>query len=145
MQLDVSLLHVVVRWLHVSAMAVAFGGVFLVLIAAWDRADRVTDVAKRYEWAFWSALGVLAMTGIGNLGAFGAALPEPTTPWGQTLTVKLGTVIALALISLPRTLAVSVWPSPPDPGGTRRIRAVYATTTAIFALIVAFAELLAHR
>jgi hypothetical protein len=47
------------------------------------------------------------MTGVGNLGAFGNALPPPESAWGIKLTVKLVAVLLLALISVPRTLAVA--------------------------------------
>ena len=147
MQLDPAVLHLAVRWLHVTAMAVAFGGAVLVLLVAWSRvAATVAPVALGYEWAFWGALGVLAMTGIGNLGAFGVTLPEPTTPWGQTLTVKLATVLVLAFVSVPRTLAVvALATSAETAASTARLRAIYAITAAAFALIVVFAEMLAHR
>jgi hypothetical protein len=146
--LDPGALHLAVRWLHVCAMAVAFGGAVLVLVTTWNRlAPVVVAVALGYEWAFWGALGVLAMTGIGNLGAFGVTLPEPATPWGQTLVVKLATVMALAIVSVPRTLAVIALS---DRGETAvapvsRLRALYAISVVAFAIIVALAEMLAHR
>src|SRR5438445_13331037 len=111
MELDPHVLHVAIRWLHVAAMATAFGGAVTVLALATrpagDSAGTVLSVALRYEWIFWGAAGVLAMTGIGNLAAFGADLSGPSTPWGATLVVKLGSVLALVFFSLPRTLAVA--------------------------------------
>ena len=47
------------------------------------------------------------MTGVGNLGAFGQNIPAATTPWGARLTVKLVAVLALALVSVPGTLAIA--------------------------------------
>src|SRR5256885_16400691 len=92
-------------------MATAFGGAVTVLALATrpaaDAASAGVSVALRYEWLFWAAAGVLAMTGIGNLAAFGAALLGPATNWGATLLLKLGSVLALIVLSLPRTLAVS--------------------------------------
>src|SRR5438876_11151530 len=111
MELDPHVLHVAIRWLHVAAMATAFGGAITVLALAprpgVDSASAVLGVALRYEWLFWASAGVLAMTGIGNLAAFGAALLGPATNWGTTLVLKLGSVLALVLLSLPRTLAVA--------------------------------------
>ena len=71
-----------------------------------DNGSRL-EVAQRYEWIFWIAIGVQAMTGVGNLGAFGQNIPAATTPWGARLTVKLVAVLALALVSVPRTLAIA--------------------------------------
>src|SRR6267143_918505 len=111
MEIDPHLVHVAIRWLHVAAMATAFGGAVTVLALAIrpgiDSASAVLGVAVRYEWLFWAAAGVLAMTGIGNLAAFGGALLGPATNWGTTLLLKLGTVLALVILSLPRTLAVA--------------------------------------
>jgi len=99
MELDPNVLHVAIRWVHVAAMATAFGGAITVLALSTrpgaDSAEAVTAVAVRYEWLFWAAAGVLAMTGIGNLAAFGAALLGPATNWGATLLLKLGSVLAL--------------------------------------------------
>src|SRR5207245_11041734 len=70
--------------------------------------DRLTTrVAERYEWIFWAAIGLQVMTGVGNLGAFGNALPPPESAWGTKLTIKLVAVLALALFSVPRTLIVA--------------------------------------
>src|SRR5436309_15690255 len=111
MELDPRLLHVPIRWVHVAAMATAVGGAVSVLALAIRpgsvAAGAVVGVALRYEWIFWAAAGVLAMTGIGNLAAFGADLSGPSTPWGSTLMLKLGSVLALVILSLPRTLAVA--------------------------------------
>src|SRR5688572_16809064 len=111
MDLDPHVLHVAIRWVHVAAMATAFGGAITVFALSTRpraaSADAVIGVAIRYEWMFWAAAGVLAMTGIGNLAAFGAALLGPATNWGATLVLKLGSVLALAALSLPRTLAVA--------------------------------------
>jgi len=148
--LDPNVLHVAIRWLHVAAMATAFGGAITVLALsarpAPDSANAVLSVAIRYEWMFWAAAGVLAMTGIGNLAAFGAALLGPATNWGATLVLKLGSVLTLVVLSLPRTLAVVRMSSP---GGNAlasvtTVRNLYGATTAALATILAFAIWLAH-
>ena len=76
-----------IRWTHVTAMALAFGGaVPVVLVASTDAADpggrgrTFIGVARRYEWMLWAAAGLLTMTGIGNLVGFGRALPLSATP-----------------------------------------------------------------
>src|SRR2546429_6643445 len=131
-------------------MATAFGGSVSVLALAarpvGEAPGAVVAVAIRYEWMFWAAAGVLAMTGIGNLAAFGAALLGPATNWGTTLVLKLGSVLTLVVLSLPRTLAVARMSST---GGIARasvttVRNLYGATTAAFAAILALAVWLAH-
>jgi putative copper export protein len=151
MELDPQVVHVAIRWLHVAAMATAFGGAISVLALSTrpgvDSASAVVAVAIRYEWIFWAAAGVLAMTGIGNLAAFGAALRGPSTDWGATFILKLGSVLVLVLLSLPRTLAVarisaSFRSTPHDSVAT--LRNLYGATTGAFAVILALAVWLAH-
>lgn len=152
MDLDPRVLHVAIRWVHVAAMAAAFGGAITVFALSTRpggaSASAVMAVAIRYEWLFWAAAGVLAMTGIGNLAAFGAALLGPSTDWGATLTLKLGSVLALILLSLPRTLALArmtaaAAPTVP-PGAIARVRNLYGVTTGAFAVILALAVWLAN-
>jgi putative copper export protein len=149
MELDPNVLHVAIRWLHVTAMATAFGGAITVLALSTrpgiDSASAVVAVAVRYEWLFWAAAGVLAMTGIGNLAAFGAALLGPATDWGMTLLLKLGSVLALVVFSLPRTLAVARMSAGPiAPSVVIAVRNLYGATTGAFAAILAMAIWLAH-
>ena len=151
MELDPLVLHVAIRWLHVAAMATAFGGAITVLALSTrpgvDSASAVIAVAVRYEWLFWAAAGVLAMTGIGNLAAFGAALLGPATDWGMTLVLKLGSVLALVLLSLPRTLSVarmSASTGAMPAGAIGTVRNLYGATTGAFAAILAMAIWLAH-
>jgi uncharacterized membrane protein SirB2 len=136
-------LTLAIRWLHVAAMAVAFGGAFLVAWLSWRTKDDVIETAVRYEQIFWATAGVLVMTGIGNLGAFGVSLLEPSTSWGTTLIVKLWLVAALIVVSLPRSLALLLLASQ---SRTRPVdlRPVYTVTTSIFAAIVALAIVLAN-
>jgi putative copper export protein len=150
-ELDPHVLHVAVRWVHVAAMATAFGGTVTVLALAirpsGDVPGAVVGAAMRYEWLFWAAAGVLAMTGIGNLAAFGAELPGPSTPWGTTLTLKLGSVLALVILSLPRTLAVARLSRSDRTVATEvvvTLRNIYGATTGAFAMILALAIWLAH-
>jgi putative copper export protein len=150
MELDPHLLHVAIRWLHVAAMATAFGGAVTVLALATRpgaaSATAVVGVAVRYEWLFWAAAGVLAMTGIGNLASFGAALLGPGTNWGATLVLKLGSVITLVVLSLPRTLAVARMSASTGAttGLVMTLRNLYGATAGAFAAILALAIWLAH-
>jgi putative copper export protein len=149
MELDPNGLHVAIRWLHVLAMATAFGGAITVLALSTrprpESAAAVVAVAVRYEWLFWAAAGILVMTGIGNLAAFGAALLGPATDWGETLMLKLGLVLILVVLSLPRTLAVArMSASGPSAGVVIGMRNLYGATTATFGVILALAVWLAH-
>jgi hypothetical protein len=138
-------LALAIRWLHVAAMAVAFGGAFLVAWLSYrTSADHVIETAARYEQAFWAAAGVLVMTGVGNLGAFGENLFEPGTAWGATFVAKLWVVAALITISLPRSLIVALLASQTRPQPVD-LRPVYTATTGMFAVIVALAIVLAHH
>src|SRR6266536_2421480 len=122
--MDHQSLAVAVRWLHVIAMAAAAGGALLVTWLAWrGPAERIADVALRYEQLFWAAAGVLVMTGVGNLGGFGPALPAPDSRWGTTFITKLLFVGLLVAMSLPRSLAVVALAARGEPIGSR-LRAI---------------------
>jgi putative copper export protein len=128
-------------------MAAILGGALLVW---WVGARRtrgsegiVLDVAERYEWIFWAAIGLQVMTGVGNLGALGPALPTSASAWGTRLIVKLLAVLALAILSVPRTLAVVAM------AGKKRSRpgllsAFYGGTAAYVVGIAGLAVWLAH-
>jgi hypothetical protein len=128
-------------------MAAILGGALLVWwlgVRRHGAGERtVVDVAERYEWIFWAAIGVQVMTGVGNLGAFGDALPPPESAWGTKLIVKLVAVLALAILSVPRTMAVVAMAGdkPPRPG---LLSALYGGTTAIVVGIAGLAVWLAH-
>ena len=141
--MDHQQLALAIRYVHIAAMAVAFGGALLVTWLAWRLPrDRVIDVALRYEQLFWLAAGVLVMTGVGNLGAFGPALPAPASGWGRTFIAKLVLIALLLIVSLPRSLAVVRAATLPAPGA--RLRPIYASTSGLLAGIVALALGLAH-
>jgi hypothetical protein len=128
-------------------MAAILGGALLVWWLGVRRhgADgrTVVDVAERYEWIFWAAIGVQVMTGVGNLGAFGDALPPSESAWGTKLIVKLVAVLALAILSVPRTMAVVAMASDKTPR-PRLLSALYGGTTVIVVGIAGLAVWLAH-
>lgn len=144
--IDAHAVHLFVRWSHVAAMATALGGALLVTAVVWRKGARGSlGVAVAYERMFWAAAGVLVMTGVGNLGAFGRALPEPASEWGSALTVKLLAVAALLVISLPRTLVVLRLERRTAEGAVADpLRAVYTGTVGLLAIIVFIAQVLAH-
>jgi hypothetical protein len=128
-------------------MAAILGGALLVwsLSLRRNRANDglVVDLAERYEWIFWGAIGLQVMTGVGNLGAFGNALPASASDWGTKLIVKLVAVLALALLSVPRTLAMVAMAGDERPR-PRLLSALYGGTTAIVVAIAGLAVWLAH-
>lgn len=149
--MDAHAFSVVIRWLHVAAMAIAFGGAGLMALLATARPDpRAPDlsrVAAIYERAFWGAAGVLVMTGVGNLGAFGGLLPSRDSEWGVTLLAKLGLVIALMLVSVPRTLVVAQLAAHADGGSVRTaplLARLYLATLGGLVVISALAVWLSH-
>jgi hypothetical protein len=149
--------HAVVRWLHLVAMAVLVGGAAMV----WgslrvgvgemegdgegkkdgDRSGLA--VAATYEWLFWGALGVIVLTGVGNLGALAPFVPGPSTGWGTVFAVKLAAVGGLLVGSLVRTLGVLRWRTPGPTDGDR-LRRTYVATTLYLVALVGLAEVLAH-
>ena len=149
---DVHAFTIAVRWLHVASMAVALGGAGLLSTFAWgaedgDRRRVLLTLASRYEFLFWGALGLLAMSGVGNIAAFGTGLPAPNSAWGAILTIKLGLVIAIATLSVPRTLIVSLLSSSTSVTAERALAALrssYMLTTIGLAIVLALAVWLAH-
>ncbi len=153
--LDQHLLSFVVRWIHVSSMALLLGGtMFLFVLALRGRTQPSVDhdrwlslAARRFEWLFWLAIGVQVITGIGNLGAFGTTLPAPLTPWGIKLVVKLSFVLLLIPLSLVRTFLVArpvLAEGGPAPLPARVAQVIYAGTGLMVGWIVLLAVSLAH-
>jgi hypothetical protein len=146
-----SALHLLVRTAHLFGVLALVGGAAVVWLRL--RRERTIPVAwlRGYEWLFWGSLGVVAATGVGNLGALGP--PGPGTPWGRTLLVKLSIVGLLVVGSVPRTVAV-VREQAGDDGhhdrhsrhdaGSPLLRRLYGTTALTLATLVTLAEVLAH-
>lgn len=137
-------LHLAVRAVHVLAMAVLLGGAAFtwngLRVAGGDAIRQAVD----YEWVFWGAIGVVLVTGVGNLGAIGA--PGPATRWGTVFVPKLLVVLVLVVGSFVRTLLVLGLRSTDEPSGraTDALRRSYALTAGVLVLIVAVAEVLVY-
>ena len=151
MSLSHHLLSVLVRWAHVVAMASILGGAILVWGMSLRSQGRllargIADLAQTYEWIFWAAIGVAVMTGVGNLGAFGDRLPGAQTRWGTTFSVKLLLVLALAFLSIPRTLIVATLEAGDQvpPAERRLFLSLYATSTLVVVAVLGTAVFLAH-
>lgn len=138
-----------VRWLHVLAAAVALGGATLTW---WSLRTAVADDATAlalsagYERAFWAAMGVLVLTGVGNLGELAPFVPGADTEWGVAFTAKLLAVAAVLALSLLRTLVVQRCRRADAlrRGGVRALELGYGATAAALAAVVLLAEVLAH-
>lgn len=149
---------VAVRALHVLAVALLLGGAGLTWlqfrrVAGSASSDPTTiaapalSLAEQYEWVFWLAVGVVALTGVGNLGAMAPAIPTEGA-WTRTLVVKLGFLLAFLVASVWRTLVVvrthSVAGGAPTARSVGVLRWSYAGTTAVLVTLLALAEVLAH-
>ena len=149
MTIDAHAFSLAIRWLHVAAMAVAFGGAVLLAAATRTRGrtsfEGTLDFAAMYERAFWSAAGILVMTGVGNAAAFGAQLSLPESGWGQVFAAKLVTIAALLFLSVPRTLAVVHFDARAERGqADSTLARLYAATALGLVAILAIAVWLAH-
>src|SRR4051794_37705438 len=88
-----------VRWLHVLAMAFFVGGQLFLAAAvvpverrASDR-ERLRAIARRFGWGSLIALAVLVITGSAMAGHFG--------DWGrQELSIKLGLVVIVVALTV---------------------------------------------
>jgi hypothetical protein len=153
---DAHFLSFVIRWVHVVAMALLLGGAGLMWgLSIQTRTPPQSEpqhalliVAEFYELIFWLAIGLLVMTGVGNLGAFGEALPGPNTTWGQKLTIKLLVVLVFVLLSLIRTLLIVRVSAIGSDTLTMPLSSVclrlYASTTLFATVILFVAVALAH-
>ena len=141
-----------IRWLHVTSAAFLFGGALLLfilfLVSKRRAADRRTllDLMQAYEWASWGAIGLIVATGAGNVGHFGAALPDPASEWGREFTLKLALVGVFLAFSAVRSLSVALLELRPESprGVPSGLRGMYAATAVFVAAILGAAVALAH-
>ena len=154
--LDPNALGLLIRWIHVGSMAVLLGGAVLLWALCEQRGvpqpaqhhRLVLAVAGTYEWVFWIAMGLVVITGVGNIGAFGRGLPGAQTTWGTILTVKLGIVLLLVVFSLVRTLLIRGLSTAGKEGSSTRprivVRGSYAGTLLLVAAVLTMGLVLAH-
>src|SRR5437773_1319667 len=97
---------------------------------------------------FWFAIGLVVMTGIGNLGVFGVHIPAPTYAWGTMLSIKLVAVAVLILGSLIRTLLVCNLLANRgrqlNQNGRKTLKILYCGTATLTSFILLLAISLAH-
>src|SRR5262249_5413343 len=141
-----------IRTLHVASAAWIFGGALLIWLFTITGRNRtegypsVLGLMRTYEWGFWIAVGVLVLTGIGNLGHFGDALPPPESPWGHKLVIKLSLVLFLLALSALRvaSLAVAETQAAMNSRALGRLGGLYGATVASLAGVLGLAVSLAH-
>jgi hypothetical protein len=145
-----------VRSIHVGSASFLIGG-GLLLILLWlmqmhgearlPAAAHLQFMAV-YEWGFWGAAGLMVATGIGNLGAFGSALPDRDSVWGSTLMVKLGAFMALLTFSVLRTSCLALIEASGTTGreaaAVSMLNRLYGATALLLLAIMALAISLAH-
>lgn len=148
------ILGLIIRWLHVLGMALVLGGAVLI----WGylryfaqpmnsrREQSALEIAQAYEWVFWGAIGVLVMTGVGNLGALAPAIPPPETQWGLILTIKLLAVLVFLVLSAVRLFVLQEHRIKANQTeGDRRVLEFGYGLTAVYAIgILVLAEVLVH-
>lgn len=142
-------IHLVIRWVHVSAAMLIGGGAVLLALLCWRPAPplhlaTILGVARQYELLFWAAFGVLVAAGVGNLGTIGAGLPAVDTEWGTTLTLKLSVVLFVAMLSIVRTLVIATLDGVEATRALPLLRASYLATGVLLLGVVGLAEVLAH-
>jgi uncharacterized membrane protein len=146
-----------VRFIHVGAVSFLLGGALLIaLLFLFLRSRRVGDagdgvlleLVKVYEWAFWAAVAMVVITGLGNLGRFGEGPPEPGSEWGQDLMLKLLLVLSFLMVSLVRTFSVALVllqdAGPRLESCFNVLPRLYWLTAALLAGVLASAVALAH-
>jgi hypothetical protein len=146
-----------VRFIHVGAISFLLGGALLIALLflflrnrpVSDAGDGVLlELVKVYEWAFWAAVAMVVITGLGNLGRFGEGLPKPGSEWGRDLTLKLLMVLPFLMVSLVRTFSVALVllqdrdSQPVFSSGV--VPRLYWLTAALLAGVLASAVALAH-
>lgn len=152
---DQHLLSFVIRCIHVMSMAFMLGGAILCWglsrpgAPAPDQYPRLLLlVTQKYEFFFWTAIGIQIITGIGNIGAIGTGLLGPASSWGLKLTIKLFAFLLLMLLSLPRTTFNARLNPATEPAAAvvrpGLFRSLYAGTALFVAGIVVLAVALAH-
>ena len=142
----------VVRWIHVTSVAFLFGGalllfiVFLITKRRTEARRTLLDLMQAYEMGSWAAVGLVVMTGVGNLGHFGEAIPGPTSQWGRELTLKMALALVFLVFSAVRSVSVAMLRAEPEPPRAvpSGVQGMYAATVLFVVALVGVAVALAH-
>jgi uncharacterized membrane protein len=131
-------LTLAVRVIHLLGVAVIVGGAALLAALAARRPDLAREAGRLYETWFWGAAALIAVTGVGNLGAFGS-VPARGTPWGNLFAVKILLFLGFLALSMARTLLVAR-----GRAKARAYGAAYGATAALAGAIATLGVALAH-
>jgi hypothetical protein len=144
----------IVRTAHVGAASFLLGGsLLLFLVAALPSSSSLhvepralIRVMSAYELCFWSAVGAVVATGVGNIGALAEALPDTSTAWGQTFSWKLAVAFAVLAVSALRTAGLALMEARGDATSAEvaSLGHVYGGSAALLAAMLALAVSLAH-
>ncbi len=95
-------------WLHILAAVIWIGGMlFLSLVAVpvlrhvdspLLRRDLFRAMARRFRGLVWACIGILILTGIGNVAYYGSQTPG--SPYQKVLHIKLGLVVVLVVLGV---------------------------------------------
>lgn len=89
---------VTIRWIHLVALAILLGGALVM----WLADHPPIDLARRYEYLFWLAIGLVVVSGVGNVGLLTGGVPGFSTLWGRLFSLKLLAVLGLVVVSVVR-------------------------------------------
>jgi hypothetical protein len=144
----------IVRTVHVSAASFLLcGSLLLFLLVAFQSVPSLhiepaalLRVMTAYELGFWTAAGAAVATGVGNLGAFGEALPDTSTAWGATFTWKLAVAFAVLALSVVRTAGLVLLEARGAASSSEvaSLGRAYGGSAVLFAAMLALAVSLAH-
>jgi uncharacterized membrane protein len=145
------LLPTLVRWAHLTAAALLLGGAVVALASLRGARSKAPsgdvspplEAVYRFEWIAWAAIGLVVMTGIGNLGAFGIHLQPPESRWGTLLFAKLLLVLLFLPLSLVRSLLVAKLRAAPEAPRAPLV-ALFAASFVVLLAIALLAVFLAH-
>jgi putative copper export protein len=143
-----------IRTVHLVSVAFLLGGALLLLLLFQIRrkgrleGSSLLEVLRVYESASWASVGLAVMSGVGNLGRFGEALPKADTEWGREFSVKMVLVLLFVLLSVVRTLSVAFASSsgaaPISRKVERNLLGLYGASAVLLVAVAGFAVAMAH-
>jgi putative copper resistance protein D len=162
------ILYLISVWLHILAATVWIGGMaFLVLVVVpWlRRGNRVNagtflrETGERFRNVGWTCFGIVLVTGTFNLWIRGVRLSDfartawLSSPFGQTVLLKLGTFALVLLVSTahdfsvgPRaSLAIARDPVSPEAQALRRRASLLGRVNVVLALLLVAAGVMLVR
>ncbi len=142
-------MSLLLRWIHVLAAATWIGGMLfiaLVLVPVTRRLDDaalrtrlIRDTGRRFRTVGWIALGLLVLTGIGNLWFYPIFLRSPR------FHAKLGFVLVALVLSVVHDFVLGPRAGQPGADPTLRVRASWIARVNVLVALAIVALGLALR